>query len=138
MSQTHHAPSGFTLFELLTVLVIIGVVMAIGIPRLSAVRQRMTLDASARQLAGDLGRARIEALKRNTAVTLRRVSSGTYEIQYIGTRALRGDATLTGTPDSVRFASFGPPLSGPTTFTVTVGSFTKQVEVSAAGQVVVR
>ena len=138
MTQAHRTTTGFTLVETLIAIVLIGLALAIATPRISTFREQMELDAAAQQLAGDLGRARIEAIKRNAPVSLRKIGAGSYDIEFLGNRALRGGAVLTGAPDSVRFASFGPPVSGPTDFTVTLGSRSKIVAVNAAGYIEVK
>ena len=138
MTHEHETVTGFTLVEVLIVIVVMGFVLAIAAPRIGAIREGMELDAAAQQLAGDLGRARIEAIRRNQAVSLRKIGTGSYDIDFLGTRALRGAAVLSGAPDSVRFASFGPPVSGPTQFTVTLGARSRVVDVNAAGYIEVR
>jgi len=123
---------GFTLIEMLLVVTIVGLVSAIALPRMSMIRQRMQLDTAVQQLVGDLRRAKIEALKRNTKVSLWRSGGTTYTLEYVGARSLQGGVTFDG-PDSVTFASFGPTLTGPALFTLALGGHTRTVGVSAAG-----
>ena len=124
--------NGFSLIELLIVVTMIGLVAAISLPRMSAIRQQMQLDTAAQQLVGDLRRAKIEALKRNKSVSVTSSGASSYSVQFVGPRVLDGNVTFSG-PDSVTFAAFGPPLTGPTTYTLTLGEHTRSVALSAAG-----
>ena len=122
----------FTLVETLIVVTMIGLVTAIALPQMQSVRQRAQLDAASQQLVGDLRRAKIEALKRNRKVALRRTGESTYNMEYLGSRELEDGVTFSG-PDSVAFASFGPTLTGPATFNLALGAYTRQVVVTASG-----
>lgn len=123
---------GFTLLELLMALTILGIAIAFAGPRIATLTSKARAQSAAQQLVGDLGRARIEAIKRNTAVAFTRTDSATYSITYVGSRSLDG-ATFTSGPDSILFAPFGPPLLGGGTFVVDVNGYTRSVTVSAAG-----
>ena len=62
------------------------------------------------------------------------MSSTTYQVGTLAPRALPGRATfVSGTTDSVRFASFGPPTTGAASFQLQIGSRVKTVRVNAAG-----
>jgi prepilin-type N-terminal cleavage/methylation domain-containing protein len=133
------ASRGFTLVEALMVIVVVGLLLGIAVPRFAEARMRMQLDTAAYQLAGDLRRAQVEAIKRNQAVTLEMTSDTTYNIDFIGNRRLEnGIVFAAGSADSVRMASFGPPLTGAQSFTVEHDGQQKTVSVSAAGLVTVQ
>ena len=61
---------GFTLLEVLIVVVIFGVGMAIAIPSIKSMGQRSAVMADARQLKDVLAQARMEAIEQNSWVTV--------------------------------------------------------------------
>lgn len=131
---------GFTLVEAVMVMVLAGMLMAIGLPRFREQRSRYQLDTAAYQLAGDLRRAQIEAIRRNQPVTLERINDSTYNVDFIGDRLLTDNVRFATalSADSVRLAAFGPPTTGAQSFVVQIGGAQKTVTVSAAGLVTVQ
>jgi type II secretion system protein H len=134
------AARGFTLVETLMVIVLVGMLMAIALPRFRNQRNRYWLDTAAYQLAGDLRRAQIEAIRRNQPVTLERINDSTYNVDFIGDRLLRDKVKFSTalSADSVRLATFGPPTTGARSFVVQLSGAQKTVTVSAAGLVTVQ
>jgi len=63
-------PNGFTFLELMIALAIFGILLAIGIPSLQAMLTSTRLTSETNQLITALQAARMEAIKRNTHVTL--------------------------------------------------------------------
>ena len=61
---------GFTLIELMVVVVIIGVLTAVGVPNYMIWNQKYQLKSEVGNLAGNLGRARMMAINTNTLVTV--------------------------------------------------------------------
>lgn len=132
--------SGFTLVEALIVMVIAGVLLAIALPRFSAMRQGIQIDGAAQQLAGDLRRAQIEAIKRNSSIRMTRTGPSTYTVDSLGARSFDGGVVFGSTSSaSIRMASFGPPSGGVgASFVLELGSRRKTITVSAAGYVSVQ
>ncbi|MEE8116415.1 MAG: GspH/FimT family pseudopilin [Gemmatimonadales bacterium] len=124
---------GFTLIELLIAISVMAILAAIAIPKFASMRLRWSLDGAAQQLIGDLNRARIEALKRNTSVDFDRTGPLGYSIEYLGTRTLPDGVQFTAGPALVIFAAFGPALTGAATFTISLGNLTRDVQLTAAG-----
>ena len=129
---------GFSLIELLVVLVVIGTALTIALPKAAALRQGMLLDGAAQQVLGDLQRAQFEAIKRNQSLKVVLTGPTSYNVQFIGARELDGGVQFVSAPDTMRFASFGPPASGPAIYVLRFGSREKRVEISAAGFLRVR
>jgi Tfp pilus assembly protein FimT len=120
-------------------MVMAGMVLGIALPRFANMRQRMQLDTAAHQLAGDLRRAQVEAIKRNQSLKLARTGASTYSIDSIGTRTFEGSVAFgPSSMDSVRMRAFGPPVTGLVTFTVRNAGVEKSVIVSAAGRISVQ
>lgn len=144
------ASRGFSLVEALMVIVVVGMLLAIAVPRFAEARVRLQLDSAAHQLAGDLRRTQIEAIKRNQTVELLTTGASSYNIQSVptllvplvtvyDTRAFEGNVTFAvGSAASVRMASFGPPVTGAAVFIVETVTGQKTITVSAAGLVSVQ
>ena len=131
---------GFSLVEITAVIVLVGILLVIALPRFRELRRRSQLDTGAYQLAGDLRRAQIEAIRRNQPITLERLNDSTYNIDFIGDRLLQDNVRFVAalSADSVRLATFGPPTTGARSFVVTRDGAQKTVTVSAGGLVSVQ
>ncbi len=131
--------SGFSLVQLITAIVILGVLSAIAIARSGEIIRNSRLESAAQQLVGDLYRARVEAIKRNQAVYIAQAGPTEYMIQFVGARELPSAVSFgAGVPDTVRFAPFGPTLTGAATYILTLGGKTRMVDVHASGVASVR
>ena len=128
---------GFTLMGMIVVVAIILVLLSIAMPPIGNTIQSVRLEASTSGLAGDLARARIEALKRNRVVDVTFTSETEYEIEFVGARKLENGATFLEGPDLVQFAPFGPMLTGPAQFVLGLGDDTRTVSLAASGLPVV-
>ena len=124
---------GITLIELLLVIVMVGIMSAIALPRFRDMRQRLQLDAAAQQLVRDLNRARTEAVKRNGMVWLAKSSTTTYSVLHIGSQTLPNGVVFQSAPDTVKFAAFGPAITGAATFTLLLDGRTREVALLASG-----
>ena len=135
--RTDHR-SGYTIIEITIVVVIAGLILMFGFPGFGNTVSRLQVDGAARKLANDLRRARIQAMRRNTSVYVAIKDSVTYEIEYVGDRKLPDDIVFDGSsPDTVRFASFGPTLTGPGTYTLSRGGYSSTIFVGASGMTAV-
>jgi prepilin-type N-terminal cleavage/methylation domain-containing protein len=129
---------GFTLIEAALVIVVAGLLLAVAVPRFTAMRNGLQLDTAAYQLAGDLRRAQIEAIKRNQTITVAKTAASTYNIQLIGDRTFESNVQFAAGAMTVGMASFGPPVGGGATFTLNHAGRTKTVRVGANGLVTVQ
>jgi prepilin-type N-terminal cleavage/methylation domain-containing protein len=139
-SRSSKGARGFTLVEAVMVMVVAGLMMAIALPRFREQRDRYALDTAAYQLAGDLRRGQVEAIRRNQPVTLERINDSTYNVDFVGDRLFEGSVkfSIALSADSVRLAAFGPPTTGARSFVVRRSGAQKTVTVSAAGLVTVQ
>jgi type IV fimbrial biogenesis protein FimT len=62
--------TGFTLYELLTTMLIVGVVLAIGVPNMQSFRQNGRMTATANDLHSSFHLARSEAARAKTNITI--------------------------------------------------------------------
>lgn len=125
--------AGYTVIELLIVLMIAGIVMTIALPAMFATIRGTRLEAARQEFIGDLRLARMEAIRRNVSIAVEKTSSTTYTIDSIGTRTLADGATFTSGPTTLRFAAFGPVPTGATTYTMQLNGKSGTVRVSTAG-----
>ena len=134
MSQSERG--GVTLIELVIVVALIGMLLAIALPRALESRRQLTLDSAATQLSGDLARARVEAVRRNTLVHVAKLSSTTYSISFVGERSLPDGVTFGPTSaDTVTFAAFGPSPTGFKIYQVLYSGRSRTIRVNASGMV---
>jgi prepilin-type N-terminal cleavage/methylation domain-containing protein len=140
VSSRRHLSRGFTLVETMMVIVLAGMLMGIALPRFREQRRRYQLDTAVHQLAGDLRRAQVEAIRRNQPVTLERINDSTYNIDFVGDRRIEDGVrfNIGLSADSVRLAAFGPPTTGARSFVVERDGAQKTVTVSAAGLITVQ
>jgi type IV fimbrial biogenesis protein FimT len=130
--------AGYTLLELLCVVVGIAIFSTMAVPSLMSTLRGMRLEAARQGLIGDLRLARMEAIRRNTSISLVVTNSTTYTVDSLGTRTLKETAAFTGSPATLTFSSYGPLNTGATTYTLQLGGKTTTVNVSAAGHVSAR
>lgn len=141
-SRTGRPRSGFTMVETLIVLVLMGVLLAIAVPRTAQARRQLTIDAAVHQLHNDLSHARVEAVKRNTQVRVAKTSSTTYSVSIASPLTIIKTGRLPEgvqfgltSPDTVKFAAFGPSPTGAKSYLVMYNGSSKTVRVGASGMV---
>lgn len=90
--------AGFTLVELVFVLLIAGVLVVVGLPALTQMITNEKVRGAANELYFDLSFARSEAIKRNTTIQVVRTGSdwtGGWTVQF-GTQVLRSQTASKG------------------------------------------
>ena len=100
--------SGYTLLELLLVVLIVAGLMAVAWPRFARASRALTVRAGARDLVALVARARLEALSRREPVELR-VAPDTVSIVRAEVRLFDGDASARGDQEEVTVLEY--PLS---------------------------
>lgn len=128
--DSHQA--GFSLVELMVVISIVAILSAIGLPSFRALIENQKIRSASSDLYTALVRARSEAIKRNTTVTLSPISGNWASGWQIANPAVSGsyleehgsvsNVTITG-PGSVTYQSSGR-LTNSTNSTFTVSSGT--------------
>lgn len=124
---------GVTLIEMMLVVSVMGILMAVVAPRFGNLRVKLQVEAAAQQLVRDLNRARTEAVKRNSQVFLAKTSTTAYDIQFVGPKTLPGEVVFSSGPDTVKFAAFGPAITGAATYMLTLSGSAKSVKLNASG-----
>lgn len=104
-------------------------------PPLSSVVKSTRLETARQSFIGDMRLARTEAIRRNRTVDVTKTGVSTYTIEYIGTRTLEEGATFVSGPTTIRFAPFGPLLTGTTTYVLRLEGTNTTIRLSAAGNV---
>ena len=128
------ARRGVTLIELMIVVSIVGITAGFAWPKFIETRQQIAVESAAQRLMQDLGLARTEAIKRNRPVSLRRIGMDSYQIDSVPPRVFSDGLRFQGgAPAVVTFVPFGPLTTGPASFRVALGNYSKRVEINAAG-----
>jgi len=112
-----HPRAAFSLIELVVVIVIIGVMAAVAVPRFASAAGRYRLDAAARRVAADLRLARSTAMSRSANVQFLFDFAGTqysiYNVQDIDRQGVHINVQLDEDPYHVDLVSvFGTTNGG--------------------------
>lgn len=129
---------GFTLLELVIVIAVAGILFAGAYPASARIQQRMRLENAAEQVARDLTRAKSEAIKNNAPVSFDRTGDATYQLGSASRKLPESVRFREPSSQTIRFAAFGPPLTGAGSVIVELGGKTRTVSVTAGGLVTAR
>lgn len=156
MTRTHtertRRRGGFTLTELMIVLIIAGLMAAMAGPRMMRWVQTIGQRGVTNQLAGDLALARIQAVRQGATVSFRIDDADTYRVtvddangnvvrtlRTVDLQQVYRGATLDPTSGRIAFDSRGvlrpSPVSTISDITLTRGDVTKRVNVSGVGRI---
>ena len=127
--------NGAGLVSLLVAVVVASLILGMAVPRSVNFANNYQLQVAAEQLAGDLQRTRLDAMRLNTPVTFQRLSGTAYRVGGVAVITLYGGATFSGAdPASIQFSPFGRLAGVPALFQVRgpQGGI-KQVRVSQGG-----
>jgi prepilin-type N-terminal cleavage/methylation domain-containing protein len=148
LSSRNTVRRGFSLAELLAVIVILGILAAMSTPRFYRTVSRAKVNQAVGIVAGDLEQAVSLAARRRAPVTLDLESSTAYTLRDrvtsgVGTLRLRRSLALSGDQGVNTIAFSRTPVQlfpngttdGALTVTLTGAGFSRTVTLSAAGQV---
>lgn len=105
-----HRQDGFTLLEMIIVLVILGLILGMVAGRGPMHSARLDTEVAARELAGTLRLARGRAIAENRTVAVA-VAANQYQIDGLATRGFPQDVALAGSA-VIRFAPDGSSSGG--------------------------
>lgn len=110
---------GAGLVSLMVAVAVASLILAIAIPRSINFANNYQLQVAAEQLAGDLQRTRLDAMRLNAPVTFQRLNGTAYQVGGVAVSTLYGGATFSpGDPSSIQFSPFGRLVGGPALFQV--------------------
>ncbi len=138
--MTRSPRSGFTLIELMMVVIVLGIIAAIAAPRVAAVMPRVGLQGGARQIADDVRAAQVYAVDLGRTVTLvYDLGEGTVSIAPIG--GVAPAPAFDPLPDGVSIAQVASTVSGTVRVAVWpsgyVAPHTVELEGAGAGRMTV-
>ncbi|HEX2076148.1 MAG TPA: GspH/FimT family pseudopilin [Longimicrobium sp.] len=156
MTRTHtertRRRGGFTLTELMMVVIIIGLMAAMAGPRMMRWVQTIGQRGATNQLAGDLAMARIQAVRQGATVSFRIDDADTYRVtvddangnvvrtlRTVNLQQVYRGATLDPASGRIAFDSRGVvrpnPVSTVSQIVLTRGYVRKRVNISGVGRI---
>jgi general secretion pathway protein H len=105
-----HRQDGFTLLEMIIVLVILGLILGIAAARGPMHSASLDTEAAARELAGTLRLVRGHAIAENRTIAVA-VAANHYQVSGLATHSLPQDVALSGSA-MIRFAPDGSSSGG--------------------------
>jgi len=147
--MTRYRERGFTLVELMIVIVVIGILAAIAAPNYQSFMAQRRLNGAARQIMSDLMAARMQAVSQNRSIKVSfpttaggtytydadDTNSPTYAVKNIQTAYGYYDVTVLATNNIIFLSNGTASPSGCGTATVTNAIGSRDIKVSSAGRV---
>jgi len=101
--------AGYTLIEVLIATAIMGLLFAIGLPRLSRLRAPYAMAGATRQIAADIQAARQRAISRNTSYRVNfNAAAKTYRLERLVGLAWTADGAVQRLPNGVNIGTITP------------------------------
>jgi type II secretory pathway pseudopilin PulG len=149
MRAVGRSRGGFSLLELVVIIIVIGLLMRTALPKLRTAAAVYDLDRAARQFFADLQVAQSDAARRGRTVSVTQVSNSAYKLsvmngtteQLLQQRIMAGGSTFVGSWGPVGFRAFGPPTlpaGAPLDIAVSNAGRTRTIRIAAGGAVVIR
>jgi type IV fimbrial biogenesis protein FimT len=137
MKSLAYRSDGFTIIEVLTSMVVLGILVSIAMPAFTKLLPGIRLSSAARQVATDLQLAKMRAIAQHTAQTVtftQATSSYTFGADTRSLSTLYPGTTITNiTGGNPVFSTTG--TANAVTITISNNGQTKQVSVTAIGRV---
>jgi prepilin-type N-terminal cleavage/methylation domain-containing protein len=137
--------AGFTMIELMTVLVIAGILASVAAPAMNGYVQRQRESRVVNQITTDLSQARMMAIRAGEQASVARHSASTYSVGLVGSttrRQVRLELDYPGVSlafpgdGQVVFDSRGIVVAGTGVISVTMQDRTQELQVSVTGRAI--